>query len=331
MSVGVVEIQEAAPSDWDNAWRDCEYATYFHSREWAQIWSAYTGGAMHPAAKVVRFSDQRRALLPFSSAKRHKGLVRDYVSSPGGTFGGWLAGDDFTHDHARALSKLLTVRWNLVWRLNPYDALALQTYPGNGAPDETHALALAEGFEAIQKAWSREHAATARNIRKAQREGVQIQMATRPEHWREYYEVYEESLRRWADKASSHYDWKLFEEMLHRRSSQIKLWTAVYDDRVVAGALCFYGTRHVVYWHGAALEQYFHVRPVNLLICEVIRDACAAGFRWFDFNPSGGHEGVKAFKRSFGAVALPCPVISAQTRWSRLVGRLAGTTSEAIP
>jgi CelD/BcsL family acetyltransferase involved in cellulose biosynthesis len=111
--------------------------------------------------------------------------------------------------------------------------------------------------------------------------------------------------------------------MLRCDSPRIKLWTAVVEDRLVAGALCFYGQGQVVYWHGAALEAYFHVRPVNLLFCEAIKDACETGYRWFDFNPSGGHEGVKAFKQSFGAVSLQCPVISIETRWSVIAGKIA--------
>jgi lipid II:glycine glycyltransferase (peptidoglycan interpeptide bridge formation enzyme) len=39
-----------------------------------------------------------------------------------------------------------------------------------------------------------------------------------------------------------------------------------------------------------------------LLYAQIIRDAHNQGYRYFDFNPSGGHEGVVHFKESFGAV-----------------------------
>jgi hypothetical protein len=61
---------------------------------------------------------------------------------------------------------------------------------------------------------------------------------------------------------------------------------------------------------------------VNLLLHDVIRDACERGFRWFDFNPSGGHEGVAAFKRSFGAECRPAPVVTIEGARHRLVRRL---------
>jgi hypothetical protein len=48
---------------------------------------------------------------------------------------------------------------------------------------------------------------------------------------------------------------------------------------------------------------------VTLLIFEIIKNACELQYEWFDFNPSGGKEGVKAFKRSFGTLELSCPMI----------------------
>jgi lipid II:glycine glycyltransferase (peptidoglycan interpeptide bridge formation enzyme) len=82
------------------------------------------------------------------------------------------------------------------------------------------------------------------------------------------------------------------------------------DKLAIAGALCFYAQKHAVYWHGAALQSHFSLRPVNLLMSEIIRHACEEGHQWFDLNPSGGHPGVKKFKESLGAQALKAPVIN---------------------
>ncbi len=42
------------------------YSTYFHSSEWAEIWSKYTKRKMGLAPFLVLFSDGKKALLPFS-------------------------------------------------------------------------------------------------------------------------------------------------------------------------------------------------------------------------------------------------------------------------
>jgi lipid II:glycine glycyltransferase (peptidoglycan interpeptide bridge formation enzyme) len=55
----------------------------------------------------------------------------------------------------------------------------------------------------------------------------------------------------------------------------------------------------------------------------MIRHAVEHGYRWFDFNPSGGHEGVQKFKARFGTVPLSCPMILHQTPVNRAFQQLA--------
>jgi lipid II:glycine glycyltransferase (peptidoglycan interpeptide bridge formation enzyme) len=62
-----------------------------------------------------------------------------------------------------------------------------------------------------------------------------------------------------------------------------------------------YHRRHVVYWHGVTDPSYAHCHPVHVLLATAIEDACGRGLRWFDFNPSGGLDGVEQFKSGFGA------------------------------
>ena len=63
-----------------------------------------------------------------------------------------------------------------------------------------------------------------------------------------------------------------------------------------------------MYWHGASLEDALDTRPVHALIDRLLDESCEGGFRWFDFNPSGGLEGVVRFKDWFGCVRLPANV-----------------------
>ena len=307
MNVSIAKVLSPAVGEWDLTWSQCPYSTYFHSREWAEIWRAYTGGAMRPDPKLIIFSDGTKALLPLSSQKTHKGLLKKYESSPAGTFGGWISTDHLTTTHATLLGDYLTNKLgNLIWRLNPYDQLAFESGVIPTESDVTHSLKLEEGFDPIYKAWTKGHRSAVQKARKA---GVHVKVASTQEEWCAYYRAYQDSLRRWGPKASSRYACSIFREMFQRSSPNIKLWLAIYQDTVVAGALTFYAKKHVVYWHGAALEAYFNLRPVQLVLYHAVKDACEKGFSWFDFNPSGGHHGVRAFKESFGTQAFSCPVI----------------------
>jgi CelD/BcsL family acetyltransferase involved in cellulose biosynthesis len=327
MNVSLVKVAAASDEEWDRTWRECDYATYFHSREWSEVWSAYHRAKTRPDPLGVTFSDGTRAILPLSSRKTLTGLAKRFLSSPAGTYGGWISSDELTAAHVRLLVEFLTRQLGpLDWRLNPYDPLLRDiTVPG-AQDDETHALDLSPGFDRLFRGWTKGHSSAAK---KAQREGVSIVEATHDGDWRAYFRVYEDSIRRWAERDGARYRWELFHELSRLPSPGVRLWLARKEGQTIAGALCFYSRIHCAYWHGAVLEECFLLRPVHLLMHDVIRDACQRGLAWFDFNPSGDHEGVKAFKKSFGAQALPSPVVKITPRWRHAVrGVLRGVFKE---
>ena len=318
MAISITQTRIPQKKEWDRIWQQCSYATYFQSREWAEVWEQYTGGTLRPAPQLIEFSDGTRALLPISYTRSIRGLVKDYISSPAGTFGGWISSDRLESDHAQLLSRYLIRKIGNIWfMVNPYNQPmvestrlirnAIKVEKLEEKNDETQALNLREGFESILKMWRRKKASIVRKADKARRAGVIIKAAQSLSEWKEYFECYEDSIRRWDKNASSTYSWELFSLLFQRNSPNIKLWLAMLEDKVIAGALCFYANKHSVYWHGAAFSKYFNLRPVNLLMFEIIKSACQEKYEWFDFNPSGGHEGVKRFKKSFKCESLPAP------------------------
>jgi hypothetical protein len=308
MTLRIAKTWMPSTGEWDDTWRDCPYSTYFHSREWAEIWADYSHGKVTPAPLGVALSDGTQIVLTFSKEKIFKGLITRYISSPAGTFGGWLSRTSLDQHQQLILMTLITKRYpDLMWRFNPYERVLCADGLGSLTEGDTYALDLSIGFDNIYRGWTKGHASAAR---KALRAGIKISIAETLEDWQSYYRVYEESLNRWGKNTTSNYSWHLFEAILNRASSNIRLWLARYEGSVVAGALCFYSPSHVVYWHGAALSRYFELRPVNLLMYNAIKDASERGGKWFDFNPSGELEGVKAFKRSFGATALESNVLT---------------------
>jgi len=330
MTLSIVQVRAASDQEWDSTWANCDYATYFHSREWAEIWQVYTRGRIHPDPKLFLFSDGMTAILPFSVRKSRLPLLfpQTYISSPAGTFGGWISLDRLTDAHIGVLTEYLFCKIRSIeWRLNPYGNALPACCMHFSQPDETQVLHLTDGFEAIYKTWTKGHRSAAR---KALKQGVSVLHATTLEDWRNYYHVYEASLRRWGEKTTSYYAWPMFLDMFQRRSPHIQLWLAVYGNKVISGALCFKAKKHIAYWHGASLKEYSYLRPVNLLMYEIIKDSCNHQCRWFDFNPSGGHDGVTAFKRSFGAIALPCPILTKTPRWSQCLLTVRGKVSAAI-
>jgi len=287
---------------------------------------------------MIIFSDRTKALLPLSFRRFHKGLTKRYISSPAGTFGGWISADSLGNEHGLLLQHYLMDKiGDIDWCLNPYEPHAAQMTAEikKGTIKKknfkrtieikelvTDTLYLEKGFDLLFDSPGNEKGrAILRKARKAEESGITVKPAVELKEWEQYYNMYRASLDRWGDRASSVYEWEMFDIIYKRRSKYIKLWTAWYGSEPAAGALCFYSPTHVVYWHGAAQEKYFSMRPVNALMVEIIKHACENKYRWFDFNPSGKHEGVRKFKQSFGASELHCPVISVRTAFSRLLER----------
>lgn len=309
MKLNIIKVREASPEEWDEVWRNCSYATYFHSREWAEIWNIYSGGRFRPEPRLVLFSDGQKALIPFSSCNRGwLGLAKDYISSPTEAYGGWISNDSLSLEHAKLLADYLLGKYrNLFWRLNPFDENSSRI--GIKPTDKvTLAVNLSAGFSVVINRYDKENT---RAISKAQEYGITVRHASTIQDWQEYFKAYQDSLARWGDhvEAEYKYDWSLFADMYARHSANIRLWLAMYKDRVVSGAICFYANKHVAYWHQASLKDYFIYRPVNILNHEMIKDACQNKYIWFDFLPSGNLKGVIRFKQLFGPEAMNCPKI----------------------
>lgn len=318
MSVSIRQVRSASPHEWDETWEACGYATYFHSREWAELWRRHSGGRLRPAPLRFEFSDGRNAVLPLSARVGRLGLVHGWESSPAGTYGGWISADALTAGHvAETVERLGRECPDLTWRVNPFFEPRDYVSGVAGTADTTHVLDLAQGYEAIAASWKAGGGSTARKIRKAERSGVSVRPAASEADWSDYVACYEASLARWGETVSSRYEPEFFEILRLMASPHVRLWLATVEGEVAAGALCFRARDHVVYWHGASREEHFDKRPVNLLMAEIIRHACTAGLRWFDFNPSGGHEGVAAFKASFGAAPLACPLVERRSSGPR--------------
>lgn len=319
MSIHISEVRAATLAEWDAIWLTSPHATYFHSSEWALTWHHYTGGRLLPDPRRIEFSDRKIALLPLSYIRTHKGLTRHYVSSPAGTYGGWISTDTLGPAHRQLLVDYLMSQFDaLDWRMNPFEPVGMDVTPLPARESRTHVLDLSPGFEAICSLWNN-GSRTLSKVKKAIRNGIRVIEASSIDQWRYYHShLYFHSLQRWGENTSTTYNIDVFEHFFKLRSPNIRLWLAIIDTAPIAGAICFYSMHYVNYWHGASLSNYYHLRPVNLLMHDIIKHACENNYKIFDFNPSDELDGVTRFKKSFGAIPLSTSIISKETRKTKL-------------
>jgi CelD/BcsL family acetyltransferase involved in cellulose biosynthesis len=321
--------------EWDDAWSRAREATFFHGRVWAHIWQQYSGGRLQAAPVRLRLSGGAQAVVPLVITRRFPSRWRSrFQSMPTGTYGGWFSPDAVSDASAHEFSQaLLHCAIPLLVRANPFDSVQCRALTSAGSAsrlsksivqvrcreESTLAVRLGTDPAELWRNWRKGHRSA---VTKARREGVTTRVASTLEDWRAYHAMYEQALQRWGERATSRYDWRLFELIQQANSAHVRLWLAEHGGAIVAGALCFYSAGNVSYWHGAARRDVQELRAVHLLLYDAMADACARGLGWFDFNPSGGHSGVEAFKLGFRPDLLACPVLTTEWPWTRPAGRV---------
>lgn len=315
--IRIQDITFVKNEEWDNIWKDCEYATYGHSREFAETWSCYTGGIVYPEPRMVYFSDGQKALIPLSVRKFCKGLFKKRISSPTLCFGGWLSLTPLDKEHERLLTDyMLKDLGNLLWVTNPFQNISTLTeIAAKGKQYETYAIDLRPGFESIYKSWKKKTQKT----RKARKEGVEIKIATQKAEWEEFFEIYQDSLRRWGESAGMVYEHRMIDILWERKSPYLRLYLAVYQGKIIAGGMVSYAKRHAEGAMLSSLREYHKLYPVNLVAEECIKDSCERGCYWFDFgscvnfNTDTVYEGVRDFKKGFKAEEMPWYLVNIES------------------
>lgn len=272
-------------------------ATYFHTPNWYDIAQSY--GIIDSYSCYIFNIDNIEYAFPIAQKKRYKGLGTHHISSPFGTFGGIITkSENISTEHKNLIIDFVLKHKSLTFRDNPYRPLFTEKLEDE---DFTQAVFLNDvDGENVYKGWSKGHKSAAK---KSIREGVTIRLASSQKDWDDYYEIYLDSINRWGDTATSSYRKELFSSIKEKEG--VRLWLAFSEDKAISGCLCFYNNKHVSYWHGAGLSDYFKLSAVHGLQAHIIKDAKENGFLYYDFNPSGGHEGVVKFKKGFNTTSLP--------------------------
>jgi hypothetical protein len=298
-------------AEWDTLWNADDMATYYQSRKWAEIWSRYSNYHLQPDPAMLHFSDEAEMLIPFSRQKFLGGMINRCIASvPRVTVGGWLARNKLTVDHIHAAYVYLSgcIR-NVCWRLNPFDPVTdMVTLPIDRS-SEMQTIDLHEDFDRVYAGFCRTHRQA---VNKATRAGLQVRKAESIDEWKTFYHIYMQSVERWGAKASLVHSWKLVEGMYRSRSEHMTLWLCCLGEKIIAGSLGLYGKKHIAPWLCVFDRDYIPHRPMHYLYCEIMKDACARKFVWFDMGISRC-EGLRSFKEGFGARPYKSPVIEWQS------------------
>lgn len=302
-------MQIIQPVDEDMWWEvvgKCDYATFFHTPLWHKL-TTQTFPEYKDMTIGVILNDGTRVILPLLEQGKVKSAGRVNVSSFAGCYGDVVSDGSVNFEDRQLIYQYLFSQHIASIQVTdtPIHSLPKPDKKLAESVDFTHILTLNSSFETIFSGFSKGHRSS---YNKGVRMGVSVRLAQTLDDYRAYFGAYEDSLRRWGEMATKQYPWALFENgfyLAQNYPENIKLWLAIVEEEVVAGAWVFYWNQHVDWWHGAAYESYFDHSPNNVLQTQIIKDALEKGYRYYDFNPSGGLENVARFKGRFGARKWP--------------------------
>ncbi len=139
-----------------------------------------------------------------------------------------------------------------------------------------------------------------KNINKALREGVRVLIEETPEHFTDFMHVYRHTLERNRAGAFYYFNQDFFQSIHCEMQGRYIYAHAYKGDDIISSELLLFNGTYLHSYLGGTLEQYFSLRPNNLLKHEAALWAQSRGINYFLLG--GGHsdnDGIFRYKRSF--------------------------------
>ena len=149
-----------------------------------------------------------------------------------------------------------------------------------------------------------------RALRKAEKNGVEVEASTNPEDIKKFYEIQLQTAKR-HDFVSFSEDFLQKQFEAFAKYDEVKLYTAKYEGEILAqNFMIFYGNE-ASYHYGVSTLEGTRMSSAPLLHIHAMREARARGIKRYNlWGITGENEtehrfyGVSQFKRSFGITEL---------------------------
>ncbi|WJW66070.1 GNAT family N-acetyltransferase [Candidatus Chlorohelix allophototropha] len=299
-SLRIATISKPTPEQWESIENNCDYATFYQTHMWHNVLCSnpnpYCDNQIpEDVSQLIRFSDGVEMLLPLVRYKKLKGIFHLYSMSPDNKYGNFLSKDEITAEHEQVLVQHLR-HYNLSWRQNPFKPLSF--YSGfDCEEDNIWVLDMRGGVEELRKKWETSHKGFLRHARQSPKLGVTVGKAETLEQWREFYEVYLESTKRWDYPKI--YSWSVFEAFYNQASDKVQLWAAWADGKIIAGNIVFCHNHTVTGWIHGSLKEYFHLKAPKYLDLQHLEYYAQEGYWWYDMG-SAIDPGIVEYKARLG-------------------------------
>ena len=278
--------------DWDELLLTNKNSSFFHTSNWARVLSE--SYKYKPLYFCSIENEQLSTLLPVMEVKSILTGKRG-VSLP------------FT-DQCRPIIPEKSNTQDLLQQINEYGKTSKWKYiewrdfkgMAQGIPYSSlfygHTLDLTPGEN---KLLSNFRGSTKRNIKKAEKEGVQVKLSHSLDSINEFYRLNCITRKHHGLPPQPFYFFKkIHEHIISMKKGFVLL--ASYLNNVIACAVYFHFSDKAIYKYGASDRKYQYLRPNNLIMWHAIKSLAQNGFRSLSLGRTEPqNEGLLQFKRGW--------------------------------
>ncbi|MGM9928071.1 MAG: GNAT family N-acetyltransferase [Bacillus sp. (in: firmicutes)] len=296
---------------WDSFVQQSRNGTFMQQRKFLNY---HPPEKFHDCSLMV-YDEQNQLIAVIPAALKQEDDTPIFSSYPGASHGGIIVNQKFDTSKALELIPLLIehcISLNLkgielkmpprIYHSWPTDEIDF-SLRYHGFSPEISELATALPLKEIDKPDSYMNKNSFRNMNKAIKQGV---LVTESDDYKFFWEILESNLKGRHNTLPTHtYDNML--DIIQRYPTQIKLFAAFYEGKMIGGVLVFLLNHRVINcFYICHDNQYQHLRPLNLVFNQLIAWGMKEGFHFVDWGISTENKGkvinsgLFKFKEGFG-------------------------------
>jgi GNAT acetyltransferase-like protein len=280
--------------NWDELILTNNQSTFFHTAAWAKV--LYESYNYKPLYFTLIEDSKLSALVPIMEIKsyliRSRGVSLPFSDQCSLIVKNTNAFDEIFKEIIKYGKK---TNWRIIYLKGNVKFLEGTIFPF--VTFLTHDLDLSKTEQEI---FSTFRDSTKRNIKKAVKNGVHVNIRNTLESVKEYYRL--NCITRKSHGLPPqpyHFFEKIYEHIVSKKKGFVTL--AIHQNRVISGAVFFHFGRQAIFKYGASNRNYLNLRPNNLVMWEAIKWHCRNGFKTFDFGRTEPeNKGLLQFKRGWG-------------------------------
>ncbi|PID58698.1 MAG: GNAT family N-acetyltransferase [Ignavibacteriae bacterium] len=308
----IIEYTEEWKSKWDDFVLNSSNGTMFHMQK---FFDYHTPGKFKFNHLIFLEKNKIEALLPGSILDS-----RIFESPIGASYGSIVLPDITFKKTMLIVSTLKQYAIAKGWKELILTAAPMiyETFPNHnldfamlwqGFKFDLHYISSAIKLDTNKDILSRFSQTIRRNVRKSIKEGVTVEIN---EKYDEFYPILLENKARHNVKPTHSYEDLL--KLKKLMPDRLKLFMVYYKGKPIAGSLMFYANKNVaICFYNMLLYEYAHLKPIQRVMFEVVKDATERGYTYVDIgvsqdtsadNPMTPSESLIDFKEKFDAKSI---------------------------